>query len=160
MMIARALKQSTSMLLLLWVASLSCAQVGGAVAREERLAPMEMGGVATGAQRMEVLSFLGEPRSEKVFDSFIVLEAAYTNLIIGFDESDTVSELEARTSKACLLKRICQGATLLEMQAELGAGGYLFNVIGDVLYVNGDGYWGEVRLSAGRARSVRILCSP
>lgn len=121
---------------------------------------MEVGGVVIGMQRMKVLSFLGKPRSERVFENFIVLEAAYTNLIIGFDESDAVSELEARTSKACLLKRICKGATLLEMQAELEAGGYLFNVIADVLYVNGDGCWGEVRLSAGRARSVRILCSP
>lgn len=159
-MIARALKQSTSMLLLLSVASLSCAQVGGAVAPEQRLSPMEMGGVVIGMQRMKVLSLWGKPRSENIFRNFIVLEAAYANLIIGFDESDAVSELEARTSKACLLKRICLGATLLEMQAELEAGGYPFNVIGDVLYVNGDGCWGEVRLFAARARSVRIVCSP
>jgi hypothetical protein len=159
-MITRHLMKSSLMLVLLWVALPGYPKVGEAIASEERAAPMEMGGVAIGMKRKEVLSLLGKPARQRVFENFIVLEVVYPDLAIGFDESDAVSELEARTSKVCLLKRICRGMALSEMQSELRRHGYIFNVIGDVLYVNGDGCWGEARLSGGKAQSVRVLCSP
>lgn len=103
---------------------------------------------------------LGRPLKKISSDGFIIDEFRYSDVVVGFDEGHTVAALRSKSPKACLLTKVCPGAPVEVMQRELTEHHYWIEVSAETLIINGDGCWGEVSIVGGRARDVRVRCSP
>lgn len=146
--------------LLLGASVTGCIASPASSSRQGQLAPLALHGIEPGMTLATVLRSLGSPDERKHLKGFIKVELKYPTIIIGFDELETVAFIESRSIKACLLTKICPGAPLEKMQQELEKHGYLSEVVDNILVINGDGCWGEVRLVKSRASSVRVQCPP
>lgn len=145
---------------LLVTSASGCMASPGSSSNNEQLAPLAINGVEPGMPLATVTRILGAAAGHKKHEGFISIELRYPTIVVGFDELKTVAFMESRSAKACILKKICPGAHLVQMQQELEKYGYLFEVLDDKLVINGDGCWGEVHLVKSRASSVRVQCPP
>ena len=124
------------------------------------MAPLKIAGVTPGASMTDVIDQLGEPAEKEESDGFIIHRFVYSEVVVGFDEVGTVALIESKSRSACILTEICLGARIDSILSEISRHGYIHEVVGEKLIINGDGCWGEVHVLKGVADEVGVRCSP